>query len=189
MRGPATDGPPWKAVRPEGSAAAVPPWFSLTPRSPSVDSRIGGSDVELTATMATFGGITGPHATMGVTDGAEPPPVVLGGNPVAPGAPAGPVSMRPRQCTVRLRLAAEGIEGDHQCLLLAAVCAPTPDCRVQVLLGELALGEVTVATEDCIAVLVETPLDGRLVLELWLRLASASADARLGVRGIVGHLL
>jgi len=189
MRGPAADGPTWKAVRPDGSGSAVAPWFSLTPRSPSVDSRIGGSDVELSATMATFGGITGPRATAGLVDGAEPPPVVLGGSPVAPGTPAGPVAARPRQCTVRLRLAAEGIAGDHQCLLLAAVSALSPDCRVQVLLGELALGELTLAGEDRIAVLVEVPDDGRLVMELWLRLASLDPDARLGVRGMEGHLL
>ena len=36
MRGPAADGSTWKAVRPDGSAGAVPPWFSLTPRSPYV---------------------------------------------------------------------------------------------------------------------------------------------------------
>lgn len=189
MRGPAADGPTWKAVRPDGTGQAVAPWFSLTPRSPSVDSRIGGSDVELSATMATFGGLTGPRSTVGLVDGAEPPPVVLGGNPVAPGTPAGPVAARPRQCTVRLRLAAEGIAGDHQCLLLAAVCALSPDCRVQVLLGELALGELTVHGEDRLAILVEVPDDGRLVMELWLRLCSLDPEARLGVRGIEGHLL
>lgn len=193
MRGPAADGPSWKAVRPEGAGSAVAPWFSLTPRSPSVDSRVGGSDVELTATMATFGGITGPRSTIGLggglVDDADAPPVVLGGNPVAPGTPAGPVAARPRQCTVRLRIAAEGIAGDHQCLVLAAVCALSPDCRVQVLLGELALGELTVAGEDRIAVLVDVPDDGRLVMELWLRLASRDPDARLGVRGMEGHLL
>lgn len=189
MRGPAADGPTWKAVRPDGTGQAVAPWFSLTPRSPSVDSRVGGSDVELSATMATFGGITGPRTTVGLVDGAEPPPVVLGGNPVAPGTPAGPVAARPRQCTVRLRLAAEGIAGDHQCLVLAAVCALSPDCRLQVLLGELALGELTLAGEDRLALLVEVPDDGRLVLELWLRLCSLDPDARLGVRGIEGHLL
>lgn len=193
MRGPAADGPSWKAVRPEGGGEAVAPWFSLTPRSPSVDSRIGGSDVELSATMATFGGITGPRSTTGIEGGlegdAEPPPVVLGGNPVAPGTPAGPVAARPRQCAVRLRIAAEGIAGDHQCLLLAAVCALSPDCRVQVLLGELALGELTLYGEDRLAILVEVPDDGRLVMELWLRLCSLDPEARLGVRGIEGHLL
>ena len=189
MRGPAADGPSWKAVRPDGTGEAVAPWFSLTPRSPSVDSRIGGSDVELSATMATFGGITGPRTTAGLVDGAEPPPVVLGGNPAPPGTPAGPIAARPRQCAVRLRIAAEGIAGDHQCLVLAAVSALSPDCRVQVLLGELALGELTVIGEDRIAILVEVPEDGRLVMELWLRLCSPDPDARLGVRGIEGHLL
>jgi hypothetical protein len=189
MRGPAADGPSWKAVRPDGTGEAVAPWFSLTPRSPSVDSRIGGSDVELSATMATFGGITGPRAAVGLEGGAEPPPVVLGGNPLAPGTPAGPVAARPRQCTVRLRIAAEGIAGDHQCLVLAAVCALSPDCRVQVLLGELVLGELTIVGEDRLASLVEVPDDGRLVLELWLRLCSLDPEARLGVRGIEGHLL
>jgi len=189
MRGPAADGPTWKAVRPDGTAGAVPPWFSLTPRSPSVDSRVGGSDVELSATMATFGGITGPRSTVGLLEDAEPPPVVLGGNPVAPSTPAGPVAARQRQCTVRLRMAAEGIDGDHQCLLLVGVCALSPDCRVQVLLGELGLGELTVVGEDRIAVFVEVPDDGRLVMELWLRLCSLDPEARLGVRGIEGHLL
>lgn len=189
MRGPAADDSSWKAVRPDGTGAAVSPWFSLTPRSPSVDSRIGGSDVELTATLATFGGITGPRSVVGLVDGAEPPPVVLGGNPVAPGTPAGPVAARPRQCTARLRMAVEGVDGDHQCLVLVAVCGLSPDCRVQVLLGELALGELTVAGEDRIAILVEIPDDGRLVMELWLRLCSLDPDARLGVRGIEGHLL
>ncbi len=189
MRGPAVDGPTWKAVRPDGTAGAVPPWFSLSPRSPSVDSRVGGSDLELSATMATFGGITGPRSTVGLLDDAEPPLVVLGGNPVAPGTPAGPVGARQRQCTVRLRMAAEGIDGDHECLVIAAVCALSHDCRVQVLLGELGLGELTVVGEDRIAVLVEVPDDGRLVMELWLRLCSPDSEARLGVRGIEGHLL
>jgi hypothetical protein len=189
MRGPATDGPTWKAVRPDASGSAVAPWFSLTPRSPSVDSRIGGSDVELSATLSTYGGVTGPRTTAGLVDGAEPPPVVLGGNPVAPGAPPGPVAARSRQCAVRLRIATEGIAGEHQCLVLAAVCALCPDCRVQVLLGEVALGELTLAGEDRVAVLVDVPDDGRLVMELWLRLCSLDPDARLGVRGIEGHLL
>lgn len=189
MRGPAAEGASWKAARPDGTGEAVAPWFSLTPRSPSVDSRIGGSDVELSATMATFGGITGPRSTAGLESGAEPPPVVLGGNPVPPGTPPGPVAARPRQCAVRLRLAAEGIAGDHQCLVLAAVCALSPDCRVQVLLGELGLGELTVAGEDRIALLVDVPDDGRLVMELWLRLCSLDPEARLGVRGLEGHLL
>jgi hypothetical protein len=188
MRGPAADGPTWKAVRPDGAADAVAPWFALTPRAPSIDS-VGGSDIELTATMATFGGITGPRSTVGLLDGAEPPPVVLGGNPVAPGTPAGPVGARSRQCSVRLRVAAEGIVGDHQCLVLAAVCGLSTDCRVQVLLGELALGELTVAAEDRIAILVDVPDDGQLLVELWLRLASLDPEARLGVRGIEGHLL
>jgi hypothetical protein len=189
MRGPAADGQSWKAVRPDATGDAVAPWFALTPRSPSIDSRIGGSDIELTATMATFGGVTGPRSTIGLVDGPEPPPVVLGGNPVAPGTPAGPVAARPRQCSMRLRIAAEGIVGDHQCLVLAAVCGLSPDCRVQVLLGELALGELTVTSEDRVAILVEVPDDGRLVVELWLRLASLDPEARLGVRGIEGHLL
>lgn len=189
MRGPAADGPTWKAVRPDGTGEAVAPWFSLSPRSPSVDSRIGGSDVEISATMATFGGITGPRSTVGLIDGAEPPPVVLGGNPVAPGTPAGPIAARSRQCSLRLRLAAEGIAGDHQCLVLTAVCGLSPDCRVQVLLGELVLGELVIAGEDRIALLVEVPEDGHLVMELWLRLCSPDPEARLGVRGIEGHLL
>jgi hypothetical protein len=189
MRSPATDGPSWKVVRPDRSGDPVAPWFSLTPRAPSIDSHIGGSDVELSATMATFGGITGPRSTVGLLDDAEPPPVVLGGNPVAPGTPAGPVAARSRQSALRLRVAAEGIVGDHQCLVLAAVCGLSPDCRVQVLLGELALGELTVAGEDRIAILVDVPDDGQLLLELWLRLCSLDPDARLGVRGIEGHLL
>lgn len=188
MRGPAAD-PSWKAARPEGTGDAVAPWFSLSPRSPSIDSHVGGSDVELSATMATYGGLTGPRTTVGLVDGAEPPPVVLGGNPVAPGTPAGAVAVRPRQCAVRLRVAAEGIVGDHQLLVLVALCSLSPDCRVQVLLGELALGELTIGAEDRVAILVEVPEDGRLLVELWLRLASLDADARLGVRGIQGHLL
>lgn len=187
MRGPAADGPTWKAVRPDGAGDGVAPWFALTPRSPSIDS--AGAEVELTATMATFGGITGPRSTVGLVDGAEPPPVVLGGNPVAPGTPAGPVAARSRQCSLRLRVAAEGIVGDHQCLVLVAVCGLSSDCRVQVLLGELALGELTVAAEDRVAIHVEVPDDGRLLVELWLRLASLDPEARLGVRGIEGHLL
>ncbi len=188
MRGPAAD-PSWKAVRPEGTGDAVVPWFSLTPRSPSIDSRIGDSDAGLTATMATFGGMTGPRTTIGLADGADAPPVVLGGSPVPPGAPAGPVAARPRHCSVRLRVAAGGVEGDHQLLVLVAVCALSSDCRVQVLLGELAIGELCIRAEDRIAILVDVPLEGRLLMELWLRLASLDPDARLGLRGIEGHLL
>jgi len=190
MRGPVTDGPAWKPARPEGAAEAVVPWFSLTPRSPSFDSRIGGSDVELSATLATFGGVTGPRsATAGLADGAEPPPVVLGGNPVAPGSPPGPVAMRARQCTLRLRLSAQGLSPDRQCLVLAAVCGLHPGCRVQVLLAEHALAELPVTSEDRLAIRLDVPPDGLLRVELWLRLASHDPAARLGVRGIVGHLL
>lgn len=190
MRAPVPDGPTWKASRPEGVGEAVAPWFTLTPSSPSFDSRIGDTDVELTATMATFGGVTGPRsATAGLLDSAEPPPVVLGGNPVAPGSPAGAAALRMRQCTVRLRLTSEGLASDRQCLVLAAVCGLHPGCRVQVLLAEHTLAELPVGSEDRISVLLDVPTDGLLRVELWLRLASHDAAARLGVRGIVGHLL
>ncbi|MCX4241027.1 hypothetical protein [Paraliomyxa miuraensis] len=198
MRAPMPDGPSWKAARPEAPGEAVAPWFSLTPSSPSFDGRIGGrigdrigdADVELTATMATFGGVTGPRsATAGLPDGAEPPAVVLGGNPVAPGSAAGPTAMRSRQCAIRLRVAAEGLASDRQCLVLAAVCGLHPGSRVQVLLADHTLAELPVNGEDRLAVLLDVPADGMLRLELWLRLASHDAAARLGVRGIVGHLL
>lgn len=190
MRAPVPDGPAWKAARPEPTGEAVSPWFTLTPSSPSFDSRVGDTDVELTATMATFGGVTGPRsATAGLLDGADPPPVVLGGNPVAPGSPPGPVALRARQCSVRLRLASEGLAADRQCLVLAAVSGLHPGCRVQVLLAELALAELSVASEDRLAVVFDVPPDGLLRVELWLRLASHDPAARLGVRGFVGHLL
>ncbi|MCA9652891.1 MAG: hypothetical protein H6712_20740 [Myxococcales bacterium] len=191
MRGPVSEGPSWKASRPDALDAAIAPWFSLTPRSPSFDSRVGDSDAELSATMATFGGVTGPRARgEGLPEGTEPPAVVLGGNPVAPGTPAGPVAMRPRQCSVRLRLSAEGLAPGRQCLVLVAVATMGGrDHRVQLMLGETMLGEDRVRGEDRLGVLLDVPDDGRLLLELWLRLASSDAEAHLGVRGIQGHLL
>lgn len=190
MRGPQSGEPSWKAARPEAGDAALSPWFSLTPRSPSFDSRVGDSDAELSATMATFGGVTGPRGPAQQSEGTEPPPVVLGGNPVAPGTPAGAVAARPRQCTVRLRIAAEGLGAGRQCLVLAAVTALAGrDHRVQLILAETMLGEPPVHRDDRIAILFDVPDDGRLRVELWLRLASSDAAATLGVRGIQGHLL
>lgn len=191
MQGPVAEGSAWKVTHPDGPDAAVPAWFALTPRSPSIDSRVGDSDVELTATMATFGGITGPQVVASAhPGGAEAPAVVLGGNPVAPGTPAGPARARTRQCTVRLCLAAEGLARGRQCLVLAAVRAMgSGEHVVQLLLAETILGEDLVRGEDRLAVLLDVPDDGRLRLELWLRLCSHDTGAQLGVRGIQGHLL
>lgn len=188
---PEPEGATWKVSHPDGPDAAVPAWFSLTPRSPSIDSRVGASDVELSASMATFGGITGPGvAPARRASGGVPPPVVLGGNPVAPGTPAGALDERTRQCAVRLRLAAEGLGRGRQCLVLAAVSAVgTGDHRVQILLGDTTVAEDPVGKDERIAVLLEVPNDGRLQLEMWLRLASSGARAQLGVGGIEGHLL
>lgn len=191
MQGPVADGSTWKVAHPDGPDAAVPAWFSLTPRSPSTDSRVGNADEELSATMATFGGITGPRvAPIGHGGGAEPPPVILGGNPVAPGTPAGPRESLMRQCTVRLRLAAEGLARGRQCLVLVAVRAMgVGEHRVQLLLGETILAEDAVRGEDRLGMLLDVPDDGRLRLELWLRLCARDPGAQLGVRGIQGHLL
>lgn len=191
MPSPILAGASWKPARPDAPDAALAPWFSLTPRSPSVDSRVGDSDAELSATLATFGGVTGPRPReAGLPDGVETPPVVLGGNPVPPGTPPGPVAHRTRQCTARLRIAAEGLGPARQCLVLAAVTAlGGRDHRVQLLLGESSLGEDRVAGEERLAVLLEVPDDGTLRVELWLRLASSDVDAQLGVRGVLGHLL
>lgn len=191
MQGPVAEGFSWKVAHPDGPDAALPAWFSLTPRSPSIDSRVGDSDIELTATMATFGGITGPGlAAAGHGSGAEPPPVTLGGNPLPPGAPAGPVGARARQCTARLRLLAEGLRSDRQCLVLAAVSAlGSGEHRVQLLLGESVVAEDSIRGEDRIAVLLDVPADGRLLLDLWLRLCSHDPGAQLGIRGFQGHLL
>ena len=165
--------------------------FPLTPRSPSIDSRVGDSDVELTATMATFGGITGPRvAPARRTNGTEPPPVVLGGNPMPPGTPPGPALERSRHCAVRLRLAAEGLGRGRQCLVLAAVSAVgTGDHRVQILLGDTSVAEDPVGKNDRLVLLLEVPNDGRLLVELWLRLASLDIGAQLGIHGFQGHLL
>jgi len=191
MTGPEGEGTSWKVTHPDGPDTAVPAWFSLTPRSPSIDSRVGGSDVELSATMATFGGITGPQVDSSRRGGsAEPPPVVLGGNPVAPGTPAGAPHERSRQCAVRLRLSADGLGRGRQCLVLAAVSAlGTGDHRVQLLMGDTTVAEDLVGKDDRLALLLEVPDDGRLLVELWLRLASTDARAQLGVRGVQGHLL
>ncbi len=190
MTGPDGPGASWRAARPSGPDAALSAWFSLTPRNPCIDSRIGGSDVELSATLATFGGITGP-GTANATDGSPAPPsVILGGNAVAPGSPAGPVADRTRQCAVRLRVAAEGLNAGRQCLVLATLCAlGRGDHHVQSLLGEVALFECPIAGQDRIAVLFDVPHDGRLLVELWLRLAAKDSSAQLGVHGIAGHLL
>ncbi|MCA9709182.1 MAG: hypothetical protein KDK70_25280 [Myxococcales bacterium] len=191
LQGPRVGEASWKAAHPEGPDAALPAWFSLTPRSPSIDSRVGGSDVELTATLETFGGVTGPRvAALERIGAAEPPAVVLGGNPVPPGTPAGPVEARTRQCTVRLRLLAEGVPRGRQCLVLLAVCAlGSGEHRVQLLLGEATLAEDVIHGEDRLAVLLDVPNDGHLQVDLWLRLCASDAGAQLGVRGAQGHLL
>lgn len=190
---PKVGAPSWKPARPRTEGAGLRPWFDLTPRSPSIDSRVGANDVELSATLATFGGVTepGPGAT-GPDDGAERPPVILGGNPVAPGTPAGPIEHRSRQCTVRVRVSAEGLSRGRQCLLLAALAAlghPERPHYVQVLLGETVLGEDLITGDDRVGVLFDVPDDGRLALDLWLRLAASEVGARLGVWGVQGHLL
>ena len=91
---------------------------------------------------------------------------------------------------MRLRLSAEGLAPGRQCLVLVAVATMGGrDHRVQLMLGETMLGEDRVRGEDRLGVLLDVPDDGRLLLELWLRLASSDAEAHLGVRGIQGHLL
>jgi len=190
MRGPLASGTSWRAARPDPPATAVQPWFSLTSRSPSIDSRVGDHEVELSATLATFGGVTGPASEAGHPDAIETPPIVLGGNPVAPGSPAGPTTERSRQCTACLRVAAEGIPRSRQCLVLAAVSAlGSGDHHVQSILGDAMLGEDLIVGDDRVALLFDLPNDGHFVLELWLRLASLDRDARLGLRGFQGHLL
>lgn len=191
MQGPHTEGLSWKVSHPDGPDAALPAWFTLTPRSPTLDSRVGGADVELTATLETFGGVTGPPvASPKRTGGIEPPSVVLGGNPSPLGAPPGSVRTRQGQCTARLRLLAEGLGRGRQCLILAAVAAlGSGEHRLQLVLGASVIAEDPILGEERIAVLFEVPTDGHLLLDLWLRLCSADAGARLGVRGMQGHLL
>ncbi len=168
----------------------MPAGFVLTPRAPSVDSRVGGTGVELSATLATFGGMTGPEATAGLDANTDTPLLVLGGNPVVPGTPPGTAVERARHCAVRLRLVAEGLARGRQCLLLAAMRALAPtEHRVQVLLGHEVLAEDIISGEDRVAVLLDVPDDGRLQVELWLRLASHDPHARLGLRGVQGQLL
>ena len=192
-RMPKVGAPSWKPARPRAEGSGLRPWFDLTPRSPSIDSRIGADDVELSATLATYGGVTEPGpGSAGPEDGAERPPVILGGNPVAPGTPAGPIEHRTRQCTVHVRVAAEGLSAGRQCLLMLAVAAlgePQRPHWVQVLLGETMLGEDHINADDRIGVLFDLPEDGRFALDLWLRLAANEVSARLGLWGVQGHLL
>lgn len=166
------------------------PWFALTPLSPLIDSRVGAGGIELSTTLATFGGVTEPQRE-GSANASDPPPgVIVGGAALPPGSPAGPLADRERHSGLRLHLSAEGLGPRRQCMILAAVVAcGLGDHAVQSLLGDVVLGEDPIEGEDRIALLIDVPANGRLSLTLWLRLISSHARSRLGIHGVEGHLL
>jgi hypothetical protein len=181
--------PEWKARRPR-ETSTLTPWFELTPTSPWIDSRVSERGAPgVAAALQTFGGLTGPDLRAELYDSARAAQVVLGGNPIAPGTPppSEPHGFR-RQCAVRLAVAADGIEGDRQCLVLVAVHG-FDGAIVQSFAGLHAIGEAAVFGEERVAVLVDVPESGELALDLWFRLCATRPSSRLGVQGIDGFLL
>ena len=188
--GPTTGGPTWKPSHPT-PVGAVEPWFSLTPRVPALDNRLGTkSDTGVAATLETFGGVTGPSALV-AGSGSEAWPAVLGGQAVPPGTPAPPsVAEFSRYSHARIALEAEGIPTGRECLLLVAVRAlpPREVAAVQVFVGTDHIADDPVTAEDRLALLVDVPDGGRLALDVRLRLVGGPTE-RLAILGVAGHLL
>lgn len=176
-------GSSWRPSRPGGDDP-VPPWFTLTPRAPSADTRVGGGP-GLLATLETSGGMTGP----GAVDGAI---VTLGGAMVSPGA-AAPASFESfaHDCTIRLSLAASGLRRGAQALVVFSVATESAQQRatVQSFAGLVPVGEDIVYGDDAISFCVDGGDDGALGLRLVLRLCASEHRPRLGLRGVVGYLL
>ncbi len=176
-------GSSWRPTRPGGDDP-VPAWFSLTPRAPSADTRVGGGP-GLLATLETSGGVTGP----GTVDGAT---VTLGGAMVSPGA-AAPASFESfaHDCTIRLALAASGLRRGAQALIVFAVGTESAEERaiVQSFAGLVPVGEDLVFGDDAVSFCVDAGDDGALGLRLVLRLCATERRPRLGLRGVVGYLL
>lgn len=185
----ATGGPTWKPSHPV-PRGAIEPWFSLTPRGSAVDNRtVGAADEGVAATLETFGSVTGPSATF--SGAGEAWPAVLGGQPVAPGTP-GPTAEAEflRHSHACVALDADGLGQGRQCLLLVAVRAvgPTERAAVQVFVGTEFVAEDQIHQEERIAVLVDIADNGRLRIDLRLRLVGGY-DARLALLGVTGHRL
>jgi len=186
--GPATLGPTWKPSHPT-PLGAIDVWFSLTPSVPSVDNLTGlDSELGVAATLETFGGVTGPTAAR---PGSEPFAAVLGGQAVAAATPApATVDEFARHSHARLALAAQGLGAGRQCLIIAALRAtgPTERAAVQLFAGTQFIGEDAVHGDERIAVLIDVPENGRLALDLRLRLVGGPAT-RVAILGVQGHRL
>ncbi len=180
----------WKAARPR-DPALVEPWFELSPRRPSIDTRVSATTGGVAAILESYGGITGPGLAARGRD-TDLEEIVLGGNPVPPGTPAPdhPHAYQ-RQCTIRIAVAAESLRRGQQCLLVASVRALDEFERsvVQTLVGRTLVSEDVVVGDDRLALLLDAPADGAFGCEIWLRLAGTGRDARLGFRGVQAFLL
>jgi hypothetical protein len=180
----------FKATRP-GEPSVVEPWFELSPRVPSVDTRVGSSaGIGVVAWLEVYGSSLGPGRPLaGASEGLE---VVLAGNPVPVGTP-GPddPSVFRRHCCLRLCAIAEDLREGHQLLLVVPVrgLGPTDDATVQVFAGTQALDQPRITGDDRIALVADAPADGRFGLEVWLRLCGDHPHAAVGVRGAQGFLL
>ena len=185
---PATGGPSWKASHPIPHGA-VEPWFQLTPRVPSIDTRVGRSgEVGVAAVLECFGAVTGPSAML---PGGTEASAVLGGQPAAPGTPAPAAAAEfGRHSHVKIAVDAEGLSSGRQCLLVIAVrgLGTSERAAVQIFAGTAFVGEDQVQGEDRLAVLLDVPDHGRLAIDLRLRLVGGLAT-RLAIHGVDAHLL
>lgn len=176
---------------PPAARVGVEPWFSLTPGSPTFDTRVSAGDAPgVAATLESWGAVTGPDVPHGPDAW-----LVLGGHAVVPGTPAPAVVDALRKHSVaRIAVTSEELAGSRQILVLVSVrsLVPEGDASVQVLLGTHMVGEDAIARapagDDRIAVLIDALPGAAVSFELSLRLAGA-ASARLAVLGVAGHLL
>ena len=180
----------FKATRP-GEPSVVEPWFEVSPRVPSVDTRVGSSvGLGVVAWLEVFGGAVGPGRAL--AHSPEGIDVVVAGDPVPPGTPGpeNPILFR-RQCCLHLSVMAEQMRDDQQMLAVipARGLGPSDDALVQVFAGVHALGQVRVVGDDRIAIVVDAPSDGVMGIDFWIRLCGEDQSAAVGFRGAQGFLL
>lgn len=182
----------FKVSRP-GRPAVVEPWFELTPQLPWVDSRVTAGSGGVVAWLEIYGGVTRPGtlstSTEPRTDEAE---VVLAGNPVPRGTGApDAVTGFGRSCSMRVAVLAQDVDPARQLLLIVPARGADPYERAsyQTFLGLHPMTEDEVRGDDRIAVLLDVPADGKLDLEVWIRLCGTGPDDAIALAGAVGILL
>ena len=192
MRPPSTGEAAWRATRPR-DPGGVEPWFALTPRSPGVDTRVGGSaGPGVAASLETFGGMTGPAFAAALGDGSGVDEVILGGNPVPLGTPAPehPKAFDRYSC-IRIAIYAEGVARGRQCLLVGSMRARGANdlAGIQTFVGRAPVSEDLLRGEERLALLIDVPEDETFILELRWRLCGSDLETTLGFRGVTGYLL